>query len=161
MACKVRILALKLQTLSALSLALEGDWEAWSHKCMPIVTSSDLTLKCKEQIKETNLGANLSSLKENLGPFAQNIQADLSSIYPKRKSSPKGKSWGWISRGRPRGYPGGRPGAKASVRPSKSWKTSILVRTSMTRRRGRPCPQGVCNKNFGQKNFGLNCRSLI
>ena len=39
-------------------------------------------------------------------------------------------------------------------------KTSISVRTSMTRRRGRPWPQGGF-KNFGQKNFGLNFRSLI
>ena len=30
----------------------------------------------------------------------------------------------------------------------------------MTRRRGRPRPQGV-QKNFGQKNFGLNFRSLL
>ena len=59
-----------------------------------------------------------------------------------RKSSPKSKFWGWISHGRPRGYPGGRPGAKASVRSSKSWKTSILVRTSMTRRRTSMTPEG-------------------
>ena len=38
-------------------------------------------------------------------------------------------------------------------------KTSIWARTSMTRRRGRPRPQGIF-KNFGQKNFGLNFRSL-
>ena len=36
----------------------------------------------------------------------------LSSNIQERKSSPKSKFWGWISRGRPRGYPGGRPGAK-------------------------------------------------
>ena len=60
-----------------------------------------------------------------------------------RKSSPKSKFWGRISGGRPCGYPGGRPAAKTSVRPSKSWKkASILVRTSMTRRRRRPWPQG-------------------
>ena len=33
------------------------------------------------------------------------------------------------------------------------------LRTSMTRRRGRPRPEG-CEKNFGQKNFGLKFRSL-
>ena len=38
-------------------------------------------------------------------------------------------------------------------------KTSIWARTSMTRRRGRPRPQGI-SKNCGQKNFGLNFRSL-
>ena len=38
-------------------------------------------------------------------------------------------------------------------------KTSILARTSMTRRRGRPRPRGI-SKNFGQKNLGLNFRSL-
>ena len=43
-----------------------------------------------------------------------------------RKSSPKIKFWGRISRGRPYGYPSGRPGAKASVRPSKSWKNTHL-----------------------------------
>ena len=44
--------------------------------------------------------------------------------------------------------------------PWKSWKTqaSISVRTSMTRRRGRPWIQGGF-KNFGQKNFGLNFRT--
>ena len=59
-------------------------------------------------------------------------------IFQERKSSPKSKILDRISSGRPRGYPGGRPGAKTSVRPSKSWKTSVSVRTSMTRRLGRP-----------------------
>ena len=44
--------------------------------------------------------------------------------------------------------------------PRNPGKTNILVPTSMTRRRGRPWPQGGL-KNFGQKNFGLNFRSLI
>ena len=63
----------------------------------------------------------------------------VEALVQERKSSPKSKFWGRISHGHPRGYPSGRPGAKTSVRPLKSWKkTSILVRTSMTRRRGRP-----------------------
>ena len=77
-----------------------------------------------------------------------------------RKSSPKSKFWGRISRGRPRGNLGGRPGAKASVGPSKSWKNKHFgagihdpkARTSMTRRGWK--------KNFGLKKFGLNFRSL-
>ena len=41
-------------------------------------------------------------------------------------------------------------------------KTSIWERTSMTRRRGRPRLQGIFkNLNFGQKNLGLNFRSLL
>ena len=82
-------------------------------------------------------------------------------IDQERKSSPKSKFWGRISRGRPHGYPGGRPGAKTSVRPLKSLKNKHFgvdihdpkARTSMTR--------GGVKKNFGQKNFGLNFRSLI
>ena len=46
------------------------------------------------------------------------------------------------SRGRPRRYPGGRPGAKTSVRPSRPWKTSISVRTSMTRSADVHDPRG-------------------
>ena len=77
-----------------------------------------------------------------------------------RKSNPKSKFWGRISGGRPRACPSGRLGAKTSVKPSKSWKkASISVRTSMTRRHGRPWVLGV-HKNFGQKNFGLYFRSL-
>ena len=58
-----------------------------------------------------------------------------------QKSSPKSKFWGRTARGRPRGYAGGRLGAKASVRPSKSWKKNKRfgadihdpkARTSMT-----------------------------
>ena len=56
------------------------------------------------------------------------------------KNQPKSKFWGRTSGGRPCGYPGGRPGAKASVKPSKSWKNKHFgvdvhdpkVRTSMT-----------------------------
>ena len=42
--------------------------------------------------------------------------------FQERKSSPMRRFLGRISHARPRGYPGGRPGAKASVRPSESWK---------------------------------------
>ena len=66
---------------------------------------------------------------------------------------------GWKARlsRRPRGYPGGRSRAKTSVRPSKSLKNKHFgadihdpkARTSMT------------PGNFGQKNFGLNFRSLM
>ena len=50
-------------------------------------------------------------------------------------------------------------GQKLRWSPRNLGKISISVRTSMTRRRGRPWPSGV-QKNFGQKNFGLNFHSL-
>ena len=50
-------------------------------------------------------------------------------------------------------------GQKIRSGPRNLGKTNMSARTSMTRRRGRPWPQGV-QKNFGQKNFGLNFRSL-
>ena len=93
------------------------------------------------------------------GPFCNNPF-----VHPvhnhERKSSPKSKFRGRISGGRPRRYPGGRPGAKASVMLSKSWKNKDFgadvhdpkARTSITSIRG-------VQKNFGQKNFGLNFRS--
>ena len=78
-----------------------------------------------------------------------------------RKSSPKSKFWGRISRGRPRGYPGGRPGPKASVRPPEAPEKQAF-------RRGHPWPEradihdprGV-KEHFGEKNIGLNFRSLF
>ena len=83
------------------------------------------------------------------------------SFFQERKISPKSKFWGRISCGRPRGYPGRRPGAKTSVKHSKSWKKQAF-------RCGRPWPEGAdvhdprgVQKNFGQKNFGLNFRSLF
>ena len=85
------------------------------------------------------------------------------SQHQERKSSPKSKFWGRISRRRPRGYPGGRPGAKTSVRPSKSWKEKNKhfgadihdseAQTSMT-------PERFLKKS-GQKNFRLSLRSHI
>ena len=62
----------------------------------------------------------------------------------------------YISGGRPRGYPSGRPGAKARSSPSNPGKTSIWVRTSMTRRRGRPWPQGGPKKTSVRKTPGWN-----
>ena len=59
------------------------------------------------------------------------------------------------SRGHLRGY----PGPKLRSGPSKPWSNKHFGATCMTRRRGRPRPQGT-SKNFGQKNFGLNFRSL-
>ena len=63
-----------------------------------------------------------------------------------RKSSFQSKFWSRTSRGRPSGYPGGRPGAKTSVRPSKSWKNKLSVRTSMTRRRNVHGPRAGLKK---------------
>ena len=51
-------------------------------------------------------------------------------------------------------------GQKLRSGPRNAGKTSISVRTSMTRRRGRPPPERGEKKNFDQKNFGLNFRSL-
>ena len=75
------------------------------------------------------------------------------------KSAQRGSFWD--------GYPADIRGSfariswpKTSVRGTQNaGKTSTWARTSMTRRRGRPRPQGT-SKNFGQKNFGLNFRSL-
>ena len=53
------------------------------------------------------------------------------------------------------------PGSKLRSGPSKSWKTSILARTSLTRRCRRPRPQEI-SKNFGQVHFGgLNFRANL
>ena len=95
-----------------------------------------------------------------LAPFPP-IICKVFAVTQERKSSPKSKFRGRTSRGRPRGYPGGRPGAKTSVRPSKPCKSKHFgadindpkARTSMT-------PGGL-QKNFGQKNFGLDFRSLV
>ena len=51
-------------------------------------------------------------------------------------------------------------GRVGGIPPSKPWEKSISPWASMTRRRGRPPPQGT-SKNFGQKNSGLNFRSLF
>ena len=65
------------------------------------------------------------------------------------KNHPKEEVLGRTSRAHPgvisRGYPG------LKLRSGRSnWKTSISARTSMTRKRGRPRPQGT-SKNFGHK----------
>ena len=77
-----------------------------------------------------------------------------------RKSSPKRKFLGRISRGHRGAIRADIPAQNFGQGGQNPGKTSISVRTSMTRRRGRPRPSGV-SKNFGQKNFGLNFRSLI
>ena len=66
-------------------------------------------------------------------------EAFLLTIFQERKSSPKSKFWGRISGGRPRGYPGRTSGGKNFGQALEILgKISIAVRTSMTRRRGRP-----------------------
>ena len=77
----------------------------------------------------------------------------------KRKSSPKRKFLERTSRGHPGVIRADVPGQNFGQGPRNPGKTCISARTSMTRRRGRPRPQGT-PKNFGQKNFGLNFRSL-
>ena len=91
------------------------------------------------------------------GVFLENSRTDPGKSHSLLEFSEKRKFWGRISRGRPHGYPGRRRGAKASVRPSKSWKKKNKhcgadvhdpkARTSMS-------PGGVL-KYFGQKSFGL------
>ena len=74
-------------------------------------------------------------------------------LSQERKISPKRKFLGRISRG--------HPGVLCADIPAQNFgKASIWARTSMARRRGRPRPQDIF-KNFGQKNFGLNFRSLL
>ena len=55
-----------------------------------------------------------------------------------RKSSPKNKFWVRISGGHPRRYPSGRPRAKASVKPSKSFRHRCPWPEGAD---GRPWPQ--------------------
>ena len=76
------------------------------------------------------------------------------------KIRPKGKFSGRISRGCPGVIRADIPAQNFGQGPQSPGKTSIWARTSMTRRRGRPRPQGTF-KNFGQKNLWLNFRSLV
>ena len=76
-----------------------------------------------------------------------------------QKISPKRKFSGRISRGHPGVIRADILAQNFGQVPQNPGKTSIWARTSITRRRGRPRPQGIF-KNFGQKNFGLNFRSL-
>ena len=82
--------------------------------------------------------------------------------YPRfknEKSAQRGSFWD--------GYPADIQGSFARTsRPKTSVrvlgileKTCIWARTSTTQRHGRPRPQWI-SKNFGQKNFGLDFRSL-
>ena len=82
------------------------------------------------------------------------------SINQERKISPKRKFLGRTSRGHPGVIRAHIPAQNFGQGGQTPGKTSISARTSMTRRRGRPRPKGT-SKNFGQKNFGLNFRSLI
>ena len=76
-----------------------------------------------------------------------------------RKISPKRKFWGRITRGHPGVIRADIPAQNFGQGSRNPGKTSIWAWISMTRRRGRPRPWGI-SKNFGQKNFGLNFRSL-
>ena len=98
----------------------------------------------------TDLGSN-SSYPELLAQGGHKNQ--------ERKISPKRKFSGRTSRGHPGVIRADIPGQNFGQGPRNTGKTNISARTSVTRRRGRPRPQGV-SKNFGQKNFGLNFRSL-
>ena len=82
------------------------------------------------------------------------------SFVQERKFSPKRNFLGRISRGHPGVIRADIPAQNFGQGPANPGKTSILPRTSMTRRRGRPRPEGI-SKNFGQKNFGLTFRSLF
>ena len=81
-------------------------------------------------------------------------------IVQERKISPKRKFSGRTSRGHPGVIRADIPAQNFGQGGQNPGNKSISAQTSMTRRRGRPRPEGI-SKNFGQKNFGLNCRSLI
>ena len=78
-------------------------------------------------------------------------------ICTNEKNSPR-ESFGpdipWTSR-----VPGwcGHPGSKTSGRPRNLRKTSIWVRTSMTRTRGRPWPRGVREKKLREERLRADC----
>ena len=77
----------------------------------------------------------------------------LPTVSQERKISPKSKFWGRISRGHPGVIRADIPPQNFGQGTPNAGKTSTWARTSMTRRGGRPRPQGT-SKNFGQKNFG-------
>ena len=78
----------------------------------------------------------------------------------KLTSGPKRKFAGRTSRGRAVVIRAAVLGQKLRAGPRNLGKTSIWVWTSLTRTRGRPWPQAVQKKKFGQINFGLIFRSL-
>ena len=82
-----------------------------------------------------------------------------SNCNQERKISPKRKFLGRTPRGHPGVIRADIPAQNFGQGSQNPGKTSIWARISMTRRRGRPRPKGI-SKNFGQKNFGLNFRSL-
>ena len=69
-------------------------------------------------------------------------------INQERKSSPKRKFLGRTSRGHLRVIRADIPGQNFGQSPRNPGKTSILAWTSMTRRRGRPRPQGTSPKKL-------------
>ena len=76
----------------------------------------------------------------------------LVSLNQERKISPKRKFLGRISRGHPGVIRADIPAQNFGQAAQNPGKTSIWG--------GRPQPLGI-SKNFGQKNFGLNFRSLL
>ena len=115
-----------------------------------------ISLKSAEKVKlkpKTETMVLVLALGSVKGIFA------LSKENQERKISPKSKFLGRTSRGHPGVIRADIPAQNFGQGGPNPGKTSILARTSMTRRRGRPRPQGI-SKNFGQKNFGLNFRSL-
>ena len=85
-----------------------------------------------------------SDQRSDFGGFSPECQ--------ERKISPKRKFSGQISRGHPGVIHADIPAQNFGQGPRNPGKTSIWARTSTTRRRGRPRPQGIF-KNFGQKNI--------
>ena len=125
--------------------------------CLPTVSRQFLTrnyprpnclLKCLPNCLSPTREGFLSSFKINpaVRVIARQVRDKncLAAIFALQhqsvSSGPLGKFWGRISGRCPRGYLGGRPRAKASVKPSKSWKNKHFgsdvhgpkARTSMT-----------------------------
>ena len=88
------------------------------------------------------------------------VCCQLPKLSIKNEKAAQTKFSGRISRGHPGVVRADIPAQNFGQGPLNPGKTGISARTSMTRRRGRPRPQGS-SKNFGQDNFGLNFRSLI
>ena len=81
-----------------------------------------------------------------------------------RKSSPKSKFWGRISRRLPRRYPGGRPGAQTSARPSKSRKNKLFsadIHSPEARTSTTPGFSSRSEKLRAEFSFPRRCLALI
>ena len=94
-----------------------------------------------------------------LPPTEHAKKAKIGENNQERIFSPKRKFLGRTSRGHPGVIRADIPTQNFGQGAQDLGKTSIWARISMTRRRGRPRPQGI-PQNFGQKNFGLIFRSL-